>query len=149
LAPARYASIPPAVKTLVASVALLLASPAWGHHSYAMFDGSRVVTVSGFVAKLDWSNPHVFIWIHVPNSKAPSGYDLYAFSTASTNVLGRNGWSATTLKVGEKVSVDYWPLKDGRTGGQFIKAIHADGHVTRGMGGPAGAKGAQDVPHAR
>ena len=127
------------VKAVVASAYLLLASAAaWAHHSYAMFDGSKTLTVSGIVGKLDWSNPHVFIWIHVPNPKAPSGYDLYAFSTASTNVLGRNGWSANTLKAGEKISVSYWPLKDGRTGGQLIKVVHEDGHVTWGMGGPNG-----------
>jgi hypothetical protein len=129
------------VKTLVAWASLLFASATWGHHSYAMFDGSRTVTVRGIVAKVDWSNPHVFIWMHVPNPKAASGYDLYAFSTGSTQILARNGWSPTTLKVGEKISVEYWPLKDGRTGGQLSKAIHEDGHVTRGMGAPPNATG--------
>jgi hypothetical protein len=127
------------VKTFVASASLLLASTAWGHHSYAMFDGSKTVTVSGIVAKVDWSNPHVFIWMHVPNSRAASGYDLYAFSTGSTHILARNGWSQTTLRVGEKISVEYWPLKDGRTGGQLTRAIHEDGHVTRGIGAPSKA----------
>src|SRR5262245_43803011 len=101
-----------------------------------MFDGSRTMTVSGTVAKLEWSNPQVFVWIYVPNQQAASGYDLYAFSNASTNVLERSGWSPTVLKVGEKVTVEYWPLKDGRSGGQLIKATHEDGRVTRGVGGP-------------
>jgi hypothetical protein len=130
---------------LVASVFLLLTGAAWGHHSYAMFDGSKTLTVNGFVAKLDWVNPHVFVWVHVPNAKAASGYDLYAFSTASPNVLARNGWSPTSLKAGEKVSVEYWPLKDGRTGGQLTKVVHEDGSVTKGIGGPTGPTGAEKL----
>ena len=81
------------MKRLVAAVFLLFAGPALGHHSYAMFDGSRTVTVTGSVAKVEWANPHVFIWVYVPNSKASNGYDLYAFSSASTNLLSRNGWT--------------------------------------------------------
>ncbi len=133
------------MKTLIAAISLLLTNSALGHHSYAMFDGSKILTVSGTVAKLEWSNPHVFIWIYVPNSRSPTGHDLYGFSTASTNVLSRNGWSPAVLKVGEKVSVDYWPLKDGRTGGQFIKAVHEDGHVTWGRGGPNGVNDPREV----
>jgi hypothetical protein len=119
------------------------------HHSYAMFDGTKTLTVSGTVAKLEWANPHVFVWIHVPNAKTPGGYDLYAFENGSTNVLARNGWSKTTLKPGEKISVDYWPLKDGRTGGHFIKAVHADGRVTWGVGGPKGAHGGRENADGR
>lgn len=133
------------VKTLITSILALLASSAWGHHSYAMFDGSKTLNVSGSVAKLEWSNPHVFVWVYVPNPKATSGYDLYGFSTASTNLLARNGWAADTFKVGEKVAVDYWPLKDGRTGGQLIRATHADGHVTWGRGGPDGVNDPREV----
>lgn len=134
---------------LIAAISILLTSSAWGHHSYALFDGSRTLTVSGAVARLEWSNPHVFIWIYVPSPKAPTGYDLYGFSTASTNVLSRNGWSPTVLQVGEKVSVDYWPLKDGRTGGQFIRAVHQDGHVTWGRGGPNGVNDPREVIRER
>jgi hypothetical protein len=101
-----------------------------------MFDGSRTLAVSGTIAKLEWMNPHVFVWVYVRNEKAPAGYDLYAFENGSTNVLTRMGWSKETLKVGEKVSVEYWPLKDGRTGGHFVKATHADGRVSPGVGGP-------------
>lgn len=133
------------MKILLASICLLLVSPAWPHHSYAMFDGSKTLTVSGTVAKLDWMNPHVFIWVYVPNPEAPTGYDLYGFSTASTNVLGRNGWTSKTLQTGEKVSLTYWPLKDGRTGGQFVKAVHEDGHVTWGMGGPNGVNSVKEA----
>ena len=124
------------MKTLVAAVLLLLTSAAQGHHSYAMFDGSRTLKVSGTVAKLEWMNPHVFVWVYVANPKAKDGYDLYAFENGSPGVLTRIGWSRTTLAVGEKISVEYWPLKDGRNGGHFVQATRADGQVLRGAGGP-------------
>jgi hypothetical protein len=114
-----------------------------------MFDGSKTLTVSGTVAKLEWSNPHVFIWVYVPNPRAANGHDLYGFSTASTNLLSRNGWSPTSLKAGEKVSVTYWPLKDGRTGGQLVKAVHEDGRVSWGRGGPNGINDPREAVRER
>jgi hypothetical protein len=111
-------------------------APLLAHHSYAMFDGTKTLTVSGTVAKLEWGNPHVYVWVYVANPKAASGYDLYAFENGSTGVLSRLGWSKSTFVAGEKISVDYWPLKDGRTGGHFVKATHADGRVSIGAGGP-------------
>jgi hypothetical protein len=122
---------------IVLAGAIPAAAPA--HHSYAMFDGSQTLTVSGAVAKLEWSNPHVYVWLHVANPAAEGGYDLYAFENGSTNALTRRGWSKDTLQAGEPLTVDYWPLKDGRTGGHFIRATHEDGRVTTGLGGPDGA----------
>ncbi len=46
--------------------------------------------------------------------------------------MRRAGWSSQTLKPGEKISVQFFPLTDGRTGGYFIKAVHADGSVAIG-----------------
>jgi len=100
------------------------------HHSYTMFDGSRRLTVAGTVAKVEWMNPHVFIWVYVPNAETPGRYDLYAFENGSTAALARIGWTRTTLTPGQKISVEYSPLRDGRKGGHFIRAIHADGTVS-------------------
>jgi hypothetical protein len=123
-------------RAAVTVASLALAGPALAHHSYAMFDGSKTLTVTGTVAKLEWMNPHVYVWVHVPNPKTAGGYDLYAFENGSTNTLARMGWTQKTLMPGEKISVQYWPLKDGRTGGHFLKATHEDGHVSHGIGGP-------------
>jgi hypothetical protein len=129
---------------LPAAVAVLLgfAQAAAAHHSYAMFDGTRTATVKGTVAKLEWTNPHVFVWVYVPNGARENGFDLYAFENGSPNVLARLGWSKTTLAGGEELTVDYWPLADGRTGGHFARATRADGTVLRGAGGPRGVDGA-------
>jgi uncharacterized protein DUF6152 len=125
---------------VIAAIALL-ATPAWAHHSYAMFDGSKTLTVKGTVAKLEWMNPHVFVWVYVPNPAGKDGYDLYAFENGSPNVLTRIGWTKATLAAGDRISVEFWPLKDGRHGGHFLKATLASGQVLYGAGGPNAEKG--------
>jgi hypothetical protein len=128
-------------RALVFVVFLGLSAVAAAHHSYAMFDGTRTMTVKGTVAKLEWTNPHVFIWMYVPSPAAQSGFDLYAFENGSPNVLARAGWSKDTFAAGEALTVEYWPLLDGRTGGHFREATRADGSTLRGAGGPRGVDG--------
>jgi hypothetical protein len=120
---------------------LLITSTVAAHHSYSMFDGTRTMTVTGTVAKLEWTNPHVFIWVYVPNPTRDSGFDLFAFENGSPNVLARSGWSKTTFAQGEAVTIEYWPLADGRTGGHYKQATRTDGTVVRGAGGPRGVDG--------
>ena len=100
------------------------------HHSYAMFDRTKVVTVEGSIARVEWVDPHVFIWAYVSNGKG--GHDLYGFESASVNGLARQGWTKSTLKYGDKVTIEYNPLRDGRTGGFFVSAKFADGSKTPG-----------------
>lgn len=116
------------------------ATTAAAHHSYAMFDGTRTLKVVGTVAKIEWTNPHAFVWVYVPNAKSESGYDLYAFENGAPNALAREGWSKTTFATGEPVTIEYWPLLDGRTGGHFASATRADGRVVRGVGGPSSGR---------
>lgn len=113
---------------------IAVAPAAFAHHSYAMFDQSKKVAVTGTVAKLEWKNPHVFVWVYVPKPDTPGKYDLYVFENGSINVLARLGWSDTALKAGEKITVEYYPLRDGRTGGHFDKGTLADGRVLFGAG---------------
>src|SRR5262245_45543057 len=83
----------------------------FAHHTYAMFDGSATRTVTGTVAKLEWKNPHVYLWVYVPSTENPGKYDLYAFENGSPSVLSDRGWTPTVMKAGEKVTIEYWPLK--------------------------------------
>ena len=122
----------------VFALGIAFAAGASAHHSYAMFDGTRTATVTGTVAKIEWTNPHVFIWVYVPNAARENGYDLYAFENGSPNVLTRRGWSATTFTNGEKLAITYWPLLDGRTGGHFAVATRIDGSSIFAAGGPGG-----------
>lgn len=102
------------------------------HHSYAMFDMSSQKTVAGTVKKIQWTNPHIWIWIDVANSKG--GTDAYGFEGMSPNYLERRGWKRTTLKPGDEITVVYRPLRDGANGGAFLSTKLADG-TTLSMGG--------------
>ncbi len=113
----------------------LLASPAIAHHSYAMFDGGKRLSVQGTVAKLEWQNPHVLLWVYV-REPATDGYTLYAFESDSANALIRHGWTKDSLQTGEKVTVEFFGLRDGRSGGHFIEAKKEDGSVLKGEPGP-------------
>jgi hypothetical protein len=126
-------------RMLCLAIGLVVAATAAAHHSYAMFDGTRTLKVAGTVAKIEWTNPHAFVWVYVPNAKSENGYDLYAFENGAPNALARQGWSKTTFAIGEPVTIEYWPLLDGRTGGHFASATRADGSVVRGVGGPPSA----------
>jgi hypothetical protein len=125
-----------ALRALVGALEVAAVATAGAHHSYSMFDGTRTLEVAGTVAKIEWTNPHVFVWVYVPNAKSESGYDLYAFENGAPTALAREGWSKTTFATGEPVTIEYWPLRDGRTGGHFAAATRADGSVVRGVGGP-------------
>lgn len=114
----------------IAGVLLSFALPVFAHHSYAVFDLSKSASVDGAVAKLEWTNPHTFVWMYVRSKTGE--YQLYSFENGSVSMLKRFGWTQTTFRVGERITLEYFPLKDGRNGGYFIKATHADGRVTTG-----------------
>lgn len=117
---------------MLGATALSAAWPVSAHHSYAMFENTRRATVVGTIAKVQWENPHISVWAYVPSPQASSGYALYAFESGGVNLMARNGWTKETFKQGEKVTIEFFPLKDGRPGGAFIQALHADGSITRG-----------------
>lgn len=123
-------------RTLAIALALCIPCAAGAHHSYAMFDGSRTATVVGTLAKLEWTNPHVFVWLWVQDGRGEPV--LYAFENGSPNVLARRGWSKATFAPQEKLAITYWPLTDGRPGGHFAVATRLDGSELRGAGGPGG-----------
>lgn len=122
-----------------ASGGLFLSASGSAHHSYAMFDGSRIETITGTVAKLEWVNPHVFLWVYVRNPDSDTGYDLYALENGSPNVLRTRGWSPTFFEEGELIAISFWPVIDGQNGGHFAVATRADGTVVYGAGGPGGS----------
>jgi hypothetical protein len=123
---------------LTPAAALILAAVAlFAHHSFSMFDLTREVTITGTVKEFQWTNPHTFAWIDVPN--ASGGVDTYGIEGMSPNFLGRRGWTKNTLKPGDKVTVVMYPLKDGQKGGTFLRCTLADGRVMM-MFGAGGEK---------
>ena len=111
---------------------------ALAHHSFAMFDQSKQLPLKGTVHDFQWTNPHAFIDIDVPNEQG--GTDLWKVELNSPNNLKRQGWRSNIMHPGDKVTVVINPLRDGSKGGLFVTATLADGKVlgdpTRARGGP-------------
>lgn len=116
-------------------IATLFWASAHAHHSYAMFDGSKHRTVQGTIAKFEWGNPHVFVWLYVLR-QSKHGYELYGIESDSINELRRGGWTKSSLKPGEVVTLEFFALRDGRNGGHLIKVRRADGTTLAGTRGP-------------
>lgn len=133
---------------MMATGAVALSCDALAHHSYAMFDRARTIEAHGTVAKFEWTNPHVFLWVYVrPDAAgAAPGYALFGFEGGSPGTLIRDGWSPDTFHAGERIAVSYYPLKDGRNGGSFFKAVYADGSVSISGGGPNSNERPQATP---
>ena len=111
---------------IAGSIAALAISAATlsAHHSFAAFDMSKEQTITGVVSRFDWTNPHTFIWVDVVNDKGVT--ENWAIEGMSPNYLGRRGWSKNSVKPGEKITISIRPLKEGKTGGMFIRAQIGD-----------------------
>jgi len=116
-------------------VALLLAAATasvGAHHSFSAFNMREEKTITGKVKTVEWTNPHIWIWVDVPN--ASGGTDTYGFEGMSPNFLERRGWKRTTLEAGDTVTITFRPLVDGKNGGMFTTGTMEDGTVLT-MGG--------------
>ena len=113
------------IAVLTAIIALAVSSPAWSHHSHAMFDHEKVVTIKGTVTEWVFRNPHVFLYVNV---KTDTG-EMVKYSVEMSNITNmlKVGFTATTFKAGDSVTVEMHPLNDGRPGGNYIVATSADG----------------------
>jgi hypothetical protein len=126
-------------RTLVLTVltlSMIAASvgPIAAHHSTVPFDTTKQTTLTGIVKEFDWTNPHTWIWINVPNDKG--GMDLWGVEGMSPNYLGRRGWTKSTIKPGEKITIVGRPMKDGSKAAMFMSATLADGKVMSQSGQP-------------
>ena len=110
---------------VIVSAALILSVPASAHHSFAMFDYSKEITVTGEVKEFLWRNPHIHILVNVPDGKG--GMAEWDIEGGTPGNLRRNGWKADILKPGDKLSVVIRPLKNGDNGGNLIRANRGDG----------------------
>ena len=103
----------------------LAALPATAHHSFAMFDQRKVMTLEGTVAEFQWTNPHSFIEMDVP--QAGGAAQRWSIELNSPNNLKRQGWSRSALKSGDRITLRMNPLRDGRHGGLFLDVKLANG----------------------
>jgi len=120
------------MKTLVllsTAVALLIMAPfpAAAHHSGAMFDRSKTVTLKGVVIEYEATNPHGWIRLMVRDSGVEGGGVEWAIETASPSSMRRLGLVPSKLKAGDTISLRTHPLRDGRRGGSLVDLILANG----------------------
>jgi hypothetical protein len=118
----------------LAAFALGAASTAAAHHSFAAFITTTEKTISGTVKQVDWTNPHTWIWVDVANNQG--SVDTFGFEGMSPNYLARRGWSKSTLKPGDTVTVTYRPMRDGSNGGMFMNAKLSSGKILTMTGQP-------------
>ncbi|HLH43383.1 MAG TPA: DUF6152 family protein [Bryobacteraceae bacterium] len=117
---------------IAAGLSLSLSALALAHHSFAAFDVTTQKEITGTVKKFDYTNPHTWVWLDVPNDHG--GVDTWGFEGMSPNYLGRRGWTRTTLKPGDKLTVTFRPMKDGQKGGMWVSGKRPNGETLL-MGG--------------
>jgi hypothetical protein len=114
---------------LMFALGVAIASPVFAHHAFsAEFDGSKTIVVKGVLSKVEWTNPHIYIYL---DAKAPGGeVQRYAFSSGPPGMLHKAGIRKTDFRIGETVTITAAPAKDGTRLLGWMKMIkYSDGHV--------------------
>jgi hypothetical protein len=112
-------------RKVVRTAAILLATftaPAVAHHSFAMFDAEKTVTLQGTVKEFEWTNPHAWLRV-IANDEKTGKPAVWALELSSPARLITMGMHADSVKPGDSVSVTFHPMKDGARGGQFVQAV--------------------------
>ena len=120
------------LSVLLTAVLLVVCVPVNAHHSFAaVFDVNTSVAVSGTVTKVEWMNPHAWIYIDVENDDG--GSENWAFELGSPNGLMRRGWTRKSVQVGDAISVAGYRARDGSNRGNVISIVLADGTELTGL----------------
>lgn len=126
-------------QAFLSGLALALATaPAAGHHSFAaQYDAEKPVELTGLVTKVEWQNPHVYIYIDVEDEAG--GYEEWALEMGAPAVLTRTqGWTRSTLQIGDEIKVEGRLARDGS------KLANAR-NVTLATGEKLGAASSQEL----
>ena len=124
------------VVPLAAGVALLVgAVPLVAHHSFAAeYDADKPVELKGVVTRVEWTNPHARFYLDVKDETGQvTNWNL---ELASPNVLVRSGWSRTSLRIGDDVTVSGAQAKDGAKMANARAVVLADGRKVFSMSTP-------------
>lgn len=102
-----------AIALATAGSLIVTALPVSAHHSFqAEYDGSKIVTIKGVVKKVAWVNPHAYVYVASTDDQGK--VTNWAFESLSPNALSIRGWSRTSLKEGDQVTVEAYLAKDGK-----------------------------------
>ena len=113
--------------SLVVAGMLLAAAPASPHHSNVAYEVTKVITITGVVKEFRWVNPHTWLYVIVDDGKG--GKVEWAAEGRAPGVLLRAGWTRSSLKAGETVTVDMSPAKDGTPTSIIARVTKADGTI--------------------
>ncbi|MBL8269536.1 DUF6152 family protein [Steroidobacter sp.] len=116
----------PVKLSLLALLSGMLTVQADAHHSYAMFDEDKCATIAGNVRKFTWAYPHMWLWVET-GTGADAKPILWGFEGGDPASLAVAGWKPDTLKRGDKVTVLFNPLRDGRKGGSLRQVTFENG----------------------
>jgi len=96
----------------VAAALLLWTTRTSAHHAFsAMYDEHKLVTISGIVTKLEWVNPHVLMYVDGKDESGKAGH--WKFEMGSPGGLVSRGWEKTSLKTGDRITLDGYRARDG------------------------------------
>ena len=115
------------IRAAVVTVGVLAAvifdsAPVRSHHSNVAYEVTKVITITGVVKDFRWVNPHT--WLHIVVGKVE-----WAAEGRAPGILLRAGWTKTSLKAGETVTVDMSPAKDGSRTSIIARVTKADGTI--------------------
>jgi len=109
------------MRALIVGMVLALpatAIPAFAHHSYAEFDTGRKVTIEGTVKEFQWTNPHSWMLVMVPNAGGQA--EQWAIEFSSVSLLASRGWKPKTVVPGDKVAITFHPMRNGSRAGSYM-----------------------------
>jgi hypothetical protein len=135
-----------ALRLLPAAALLLGAGSAiQAHHSFAaQYDNNKSINVTGALTKLEWTNPHVYIYIDVTDA-ASKKVTNWAFEMGPPHMLQKSGWKKNSLKTGELLAIEGWLARDGsnsanarrvtrKSTGEVMGAATSNTQTTTGAG---------------
>ena len=135
-----------AVKCLLATAALAcMAAGSQAHHSFAaQYDSNKPVKMTGVLTKLEWTNPHVYIYIDVTDA-ATKKVTNWAFEMGPPHMLQKSGWKKNELKYGEVLEVDGWLARDGGNSANARRVMRQTTGQVLGAGSSAGQTGSSNA----
>jgi hypothetical protein len=126
----------------IACIGLLaVTQPTRAHHAFATeFDANKPFTMTGRVTKVEWENPHT--WFYIDVADANGNVTSWGMELASPNLLMRNGWTRSSMQIGDVVTVEGFHAKNGNPNGN-ARSVVLTASGTRLFAGPSGGRSLQ------